>query len=726
MNKIDLVSKLLAEENISVRRANVSTASFNIKDRVLTLPAKFNLSENQEMLLVLHEVGHALFTGEKYIQYQREYDKKHFSHYMNCVEDARIERLVKDRYPGCRKDFFNGYNEFHSDDFFGIQGRDVNSMNFIDRLNLHFKLGTRIDVKFNVDERKFVRMVESTKSEMDVFTVAKAIYEYAAEIEKQSSQNKEEQVSDEIDNGDYDFDENDMREEDSTDDETSEESTDESTDATSEESTDDETSDESTEESTDDETSDGPTSDETIDESTDDLSGEVGIENGLAPQPSDIAPEMETQKSFDGLLDGAVINDSSIFFETSDFSMDTYVFPVDKLINFVKCQTIEITDHSTFQEFNLKNDNLVNSMAKEFLMKRAAEQYQRTTVAKSGSLDVNKLSQYRIADDIFKKYNITCDTTSHGIVVLLDWSVSIFPQLSDLIKQVITVVKFCRKVDIKCEVYAFSQKCDFLSHLRDINCIKVSSSHTYESTNVIRVYRPTTMIQFMTSYMRKVDFTYISEKLFHFSNGNYKSFPKELLLDSTPLMPAVKFAMDYIPEFRQKFNLQKVTLVVLTDGIDNTTRILGDWFSEDKKYLRDPVTNKFHMIDRNRKRDNTASVTSVLLKMIRERYSYVTTIGFLIFNTKSQLQNSLRAWGLSEEPNVISRKVNSDGVHVMEETRIFSKMFTTRAQSSGDSLVVSDVTPNMTSSQISKIFGKSASSLSKTKVFVKSFIETIA
>ena len=190
-------------------------------------------------------------------------------------------------------------------------------------------------------------------------------------------------------------------------------------------------------------------------------------------------------------------------------------------------------------------------------------------------------------------------------------------------------------------------------------------------------------------------------------------------------MPAVKFALEYIPTFQQKSNVQKVTLVVLTDGMDNTTNVPCDYYSKEKKYLRDPVTNKFHLFTRNLHFQKMPSVTHVLLKMIRERYDYVTIVGFLIFSTKKQLVSCLASWNFQEVPENISRGVASNGVHIME-TPLFHKMYASRVEVESDSLNVKTVSANMSSSQISKIFNKSASSLGKTKVFVKSFVETIA
>ena len=79
VNAIDLSAKLLATENISVRRARSRTASFDIKSRVLTIPMWKDMTPEVEGMLVGHEVGHALWTGDEYMEPIKENPKMHSS-----------------------------------------------------------------------------------------------------------------------------------------------------------------------------------------------------------------------------------------------------------------------------------------------------------------------------------------------------------------------------------------------------------------------------------------------------------------------------------------------------------------------------------------------------------------------------------------------------------------------------------------------------------------------
>ena len=88
-------------------------------------------------MLVGHEVGHALYTPDR--NWLKEV--KIPPQFVNIVEDARIEKLMKRRYAGLSKTFYNGYKELAEQDFFQVADEDISLMNLADRANLRFKIG---------------------------------------------------------------------------------------------------------------------------------------------------------------------------------------------------------------------------------------------------------------------------------------------------------------------------------------------------------------------------------------------------------------------------------------------------------------------------------------------------------------------------------------------------------------------------------------------------------
>ena len=95
------LAKLLATENLIVEHRKVSTASFDVDRRVLTLPNWDKASSVVYDMLVGHEVGHALFTPNEDWRGVADCPKD----FVNVIEDARIEKLMKRKYPGLRKSF---------------------------------------------------------------------------------------------------------------------------------------------------------------------------------------------------------------------------------------------------------------------------------------------------------------------------------------------------------------------------------------------------------------------------------------------------------------------------------------------------------------------------------------------------------------------------------------------------------------------------------------------
>ena len=136
----DMLAKLLAMENITVLHKKVPTAYFDIKSRTLVCPIlKEDMSAELYDLFMGHEVGHALNTPRQGWHSSVSKNGPIFKGYLNVIEDCRIEKLIKDKYPGLRRSFYTGYSELAYDDFFGIKGKDLTGLNLIDRITIHFK-----------------------------------------------------------------------------------------------------------------------------------------------------------------------------------------------------------------------------------------------------------------------------------------------------------------------------------------------------------------------------------------------------------------------------------------------------------------------------------------------------------------------------------------------------------------------------------------------------------
>ena len=166
------LAKLLATEDLIVEHKQVQTACFNVHTRVLTLPMWEKASNTVYDLLVGHEVGHALFTPDENWLEKVAIPPQ----FVNVVEDARIEKLMKRKYMGLAKTFFKGYQELNDEDFFSISDESVSTFNLADRANLYFKVGNFVDITFDSEEHVLIQKIADVETFDDVLKVAEELY----------------------------------------------------------------------------------------------------------------------------------------------------------------------------------------------------------------------------------------------------------------------------------------------------------------------------------------------------------------------------------------------------------------------------------------------------------------------------------------------------------------------------------------------------------------------
>ena len=181
------LAKLLATENLVVEHRNVPTAQFNVDTRVLTLPNWDKASSTVYDMLVGHEVGHALFTPNEDWRIKVQVPQS----YVNVVEDVRIEKLMKRKYPGLRKSFAGGYAELNALDFFEIQDENLEEFALIDRINLHYKVGASALIPFAEEEKVFVTRAENTETFDEVLSLAEEIRQFVEAQQQEQEQNQQ-------------------------------------------------------------------------------------------------------------------------------------------------------------------------------------------------------------------------------------------------------------------------------------------------------------------------------------------------------------------------------------------------------------------------------------------------------------------------------------------------------------------------------------------------------
>ena len=123
INNKSTLAKLLATENIEIQENAVKTASFDVVNRILTLPIfkEENKSKHVYDMLVGHEVSHALHTpAESWKDMGNRSDE--FRSFVNVIEDVRIDKLIQKKYTGLTEDYLKGFEKMYKDNFFGTDG----------------------------------------------------------------------------------------------------------------------------------------------------------------------------------------------------------------------------------------------------------------------------------------------------------------------------------------------------------------------------------------------------------------------------------------------------------------------------------------------------------------------------------------------------------------------------------------------------------------------------
>ena len=675
MKNKSTLAKLLSEEDINVVHKQMETAYFNSKTRELGLPIWKDEEMTKEIydLMVCHEIGHALWTPLDMLE--KAALRKINHSFVNIIEDARIERFVKNKYAGSINVFNRGYTDLVAKDFFGTKGKDVNSFNLIDRINMFFKGNN--DIVFSDEEKVWIDKVAKTKTPDDVLDLAEELYKWMEEnSETDDNENGDSDagtdgadVSDE--NGESGNGESDNKNTDSgansdTDDGTSTESGNESVEENDDGNTDTKSSGDDASDG-DDSKGGSDTDKDKVEETTDSGDGKTknsGTEGGVDSDGKGGAPVATTDSSFGKALDAMrdkLANDR-VYGKIPKIDINDYVLGyktvIDEFYNDYVTKNSSENDGLYFSSClkdveTLKDESkkTVAYMGKEFEMKKAADQYARAAESKTGSLDMSKLHTYKYNEDLFLKVTTLPGATNHGMMMILDWSGSMHDNLKGTLAQLFNLVWFCRKVKIPFEVFAFSDAYGRRNRhydnegdrfakfkygeiaLHDFKLLNFFSSKMTisEETNMMHA-----LMMFANRYGGYRDWNKLGYPLAH--NENYS-------MGGTPLNDSIIAMMDIVPKFKEETGVQKVHTIFLTDGASNSLQGVYDYhlvtedndkykkgdhiqtvnsvrYSKSKFVVTDPVTNKTYMMEGN--------ATEGLLKILKSRVDGMNVIGFFI------------------------------------------------------------------------------------------------
>ena len=711
MNKsrIDTLARLMATEDISVvHDAGASTASFSMDSRTLTLPVWEAMSDSLYDMLVGHEVAHALWTpfeNRKQFMSDIEYVGSNFDvakDFINIVEDARIERNIKAKYPGLKRDFVAGYGEMIERDLFGLEGRKANDLDFIDRLNIHFKCGALAGVEFSAEEMAFVDAVAKCDTWQDVLDVAKSLYEYLTPKAKKQEDGEGEDVASNQDMDDMEDADGEGMDTEAGDDQSDEDSNGESNSG-------------DTDGDEDGEGEGGAGTRGEGDDEGDDAGGH-GTQAGSGNETTTGPAAPQTQRAMDKNLEEMVDGDAPAWHygQIPSFNIENGMRTVaqlkemyEEVLNSKESQgylptPVELDAmRGDFESFRRESGKMVGQMAQWFEMKKRADEDRNTMTSLTGEIDLERLVDYKFNDDIFLRNETTPEGQNHGIVITLDWSGSMSGMMEETCKQALQLIWFCERVNIPCELYAFTsvifETGEAWGRAWEEKSIEVKDRWNLNE-NTLEPDDHLTMLQWYDSSIKGKDRLEQLVRLFHicrWCDGNIRfGYNRTLGLGGTPLTESMMAMDTMIPDFRRRTGAQIVNLCVLSDGEGspgcmNKVGTQRSW--DDNVVIEDPVSRRrvqYH----GRKDGDGASTIAEMLKIRHD----VNCIGFYIAGgkaTRVPYFRNLNQWddkivqewkknkcvffphgGFDEYFIIKSQQVETDALDGLDEDASFTKI----------------------------------------------------
>ena len=743
-----ILAKLMATENISVSHQNVQTAYFNLKSRTIVLPIWKEMDGDLYDLLTGHEVGHALDTPEQgwhsAIDNTEKSERHKYKDFLNVIEDARIERRQKRRYPGLGKSFANAYKSLYDRDFFGIKKLgNLDKLNLIDRINLYYKLGAHVVVKFTDAERDYLREIDNAETWDQVEDIAKRVYGYVKENEKDKIKDKEDlEKTIKLPSADKEDDENDSYDSDSYDDEDESESSEEDMDG------------------------DGFSDD--VEENEDDeenefkqkiAGGEKGANND-ADEPQSITDRAFREKEQElvntsgqvHMLNLPEADLSQIILENSHVTADLELF-LRKQFNDVTNTygrngvPFEKISQKCVAKFNKNNKKYISHILKEFEMRKKASEYARTTTARTGELNMSVLHKYKFSNDLFKKIDVVSKGKSHGLIMYVDMSGSMCSIFRNTIEQALVLASFCKLANVPFDIYGFSDahyynrklmsktSSQFISDKKTEMFLNAGSFHLKHllgsSLAGIQYRRAFNLLAIVANEFWRNPYRYpvggAEEDKDHgslhtdWSDGGFG-------LGGTPFIETLLASREMITKFQNANKLDIVNVLYLTDGEGSNgltfpydpENAAAPYYSKGVVYLIDKKSGKKIRVD---DREFQPAITQLVADVTGCKH-----LGFYLLEHMSSLRHKMKQASYTMQVNeaAAAAKCVKDNNFFTAKALGYSKYFYVFSSDKNITDEELKVTADMTKSKMAAAFNKLQNGKKSNRLLVSKFAEELA
>ena len=698
LNELDKLAKLLASENITVQHSNASTAYFDTDKRLLMLPMWKNMSKTLYHMLTLHEVGHALYTDP--VAWKAAIlDTPKIKDILNVLEDARIERLVKDKYPGSRYDFRVGYKQLFDQNFFGLADKKVSALSLGDRINVHYKLGDHIAVPFSEVEQSIIAEIDALSTFNDVVILAKRLLDNASKDDKAqaSDQGKQALPSGEGEEASQSDGEGDGDGEEASQSGEGEEA--QQADGEGEEAS--------------------PAGEgEEAQQAGGEEASQSDTNGGLGNFDITTADSL-TSNIADKMVNTAPTLATNYITLDTKIPLEEYIISYDRILaNFAHPYVCDGV--SGYSSFTKKNEQMVTLLASEFERKKAADTYSRTQEAKTGSLNFAKLHAYKLTTDLFRRNAITPSGKSHGLVMFVDFSASMSDYMKGTLEQLMGLVMFCRRVNIPHTVYGFKNYTgkDYAERSDRLNLNRVGRGPMLTPSAGM------CLIELFSHRMTKTQFRDMTNILYDQLVSRVSYRHPVFHMSHTPLNSTALLAKPILAAFKASTQVQSLSAVFLTDG-----EVSGDYVmsgSQNNMIIQNPITKK-------NKKHVGPSLTNTLIDMLRD--DGYNTISYRIGSVRDlkyvMARNNSWSYVSGVKPIDVTKVTSSlkRGYAMLDDFNGFNQYYFLKSDKRelelDDDEFGFTVAPNATKAQITKSFIAAAQARTNIRPILTSFIDNI-
>jgi hypothetical protein len=600
-------------------------------------------------LLCGHEVGHALYTPAQgwHDAVVDQSKGKHYKGFLNVVEDARIEKKVKRKYPGLSKQFKDAYSELMRRDFFGLRDRDINKMAFIERLNIYTKSQYTMPVDFSAQEEIYIKKVQACETWEDVVRLTDEIYEYSKSEQFEmalqdfqsfdySDEYSDDDYESDFDAGDYgdEYEENDsIKSKSGKNGESSDEEADKENDGDGNgEETDKQSKSKSESESEDAQgNSDEP-------EETEGAGRLNRYKDSEPSTKSNFEPICETDNSY--RANEALLLDEKckeyVYLTIPKPILKNIITPAKRVQELLsKYYQYEVTERflspeqikTWVNDFKNKNERYIGLLAKEFEMRKAAKAFSKSKLSDTGDIDINKLASYRFDDNIFRKVMLTPKGKNHGLVLLLDKSGSMSNNMAGSIEQILVLAMFCRKVNIPFVVYGFGDSVEARMEDLGINQssyeermkFSISKFPAFEDPIKSLGLNQVFLREYLNNKMTNAEFNSALRNMIllkkSFDGGRYSrgcGRPESEHLSNTPLNQAIVATAEVMKNFKATNNLDMTSLVIVHDGDADATNYYN--------VMREETDREGKIVNRMRYQSMDTFNTNIVLRDTKNNF----------------------------------------------------------------------------------------------------------